>query len=865
MKLYDHQQIDVQLISEAFKLNKSVLYCLATGGGKCLAKNTEIIMFDGSIKKVQDIIVNDLIMGDDSTPRKILSTCSGIEQMYDITPVKGDKYTVNESHILSLKITNIGKKKAVINNIRYSAGDIVDISVLDYLNLGKSHKHILKGFRVNVDFEVKNDLPIDPRFLGLWLADGDSKALNFTLHNNDIELIDFLREYSVKIDCKINVDFNSENSNRYRFIDVVHKGCKGSYNLNLLKKLNLFNNKHIPHIFKTASRNDRLKLLAGILDGDGHYDQKGFDLTLKSEQLMDDVIFIARSLGFSCYKSKCEKSIKSINFTGTYYRCSIFGDIDLIPTLLKRKKANKRLQKKDVLMTGISVIPTNIDEYFGFEIDGNKRFVLGDFTVTHNTQVFSYITKLAQQKNKTVWVLVHRVELVRQTSEALTNWGVFHGVINPNFKPDETQTVQVASVQTLIKRLDKYAAPDFIIIDEAHHSVANSYVKILKAYPEAKILGPTATPCRTDGKGLGHIFEQMVIGKNTRELIDMGFLVKPSIFAPKNKIDLSKVKTVMGDYDKEQLIQIVDKPQITGDAIEHYTKLCPGVPCVVFCVNVKHAENVAEQFREAGYRSESVDGTMKDDQRSRILGGLGKTIDVITSVNLISEGTDIPVITAIIILRPTKSLSLQIQMWGRALRTIYSEGTDRSNLESRLNGIKKGGKPKAFILDHVGSSWVHGFPEDHREWSLEGVTKKTKKKDDVLAISQCKMCYAVYTPQPFCPECFYRSPVQENILKQVSGELVEITDEQKKLISDKTRKEVSQNRSLEKLKKFGKSKGYGPGWAIQIYNSRIKKDEFKKIEKSVTEIIGIDNIEKFRKMFMKGIPIDKCYSEFDIL
>ncbi|MBL4616753.1 MAG: DEAD/DEAH box helicase [Robiginitomaculum sp.] len=427
------------------------------------------------------------------------------------------------------------------------------------------------------------------------------------------------------------------------------------------------------------------------------------------------------------------------------------------------------------------------------------------------TVVFCHVAEKTSQRGKNVLILVHRVELLRQTSKALTKSGVKHGLINPKYTPDLFAPVQVASVQTLVRRLNRIEDPDLIIIDEAHHANAGSWKKIIEAYPNAKILGVTATPCRGDGRGLGidagGVFDDLVLGPQIDELIDEGHLVKPIVYAPPKRIDLSDVKIVRGDYDVTQISTIVDKPKITGDAVQHYMKLCPGAPAVAFCVSVKHAENVAEEFRLKGYRAYSVDGSMDDDVRSRILNGLGNgTVDVVTSCDLISEGTDIPAIGCAILLRPTNSTGLYLQQVGRALRT-------------------SDGKSHAIILDHVGNVLNHGLPDDEREWTLEGKKKRKRKASDDeenIRVQQCQECFIVHEPAPKCPSCGFVAPIRESIPDQVDGELTKITSEQKKIIKKQRSREVSKARTFDELMQIQKERGYKNGWANFIFKSRNK-------------------------------------------
>lgn len=425
------------------------------------------------------------------------------------------------------------------------------------------------------------------------------------------------------------------------------------------------------------------------------------------------------------------------------------------------------------------------------------------------TVIFSYIAASSSARGKRVLILVHRIELLRQTSNKLTEAGVYHGLINPKYTATLDASVQVASVQTLIKRLDKIAPPDLIIIDEAHHATAGSWRTVVNAYPNARILGVTATPCRGDGTGLGQeaggVFDDLVMGPQVPELIDMGFLVKPVVYAPRQKLDLSGVRTVRGDYDAKQVSELVDKPTITGDAVQHYMKICPGSPAVVFCVSINHAQHVAEEFRRAGFRAYAVDGSIKDEVRARILNGLGNgTVDVVTSCDLISEGTDIPAIGCAILLRPTQSLGLYIQQVGRALRP-------------------SAGKQFAVILDHVGNVLTHGMPEEYREWTLDGdkKTKRGSKSDEAgIRVSQCPSCYNIHEPSPTCPMCGHVYPIKDEVPQQVDGELVELDAS---MMKRQKVKEAAQARTLEELQRIEKERGYKYGWAKHLYNSRQRK------------------------------------------
>jgi len=423
---------------------KGMLLYHSVGTGKCHAKNTPILMHDGTIKMVQDVNVGDVLMGDDSTPRKVLSLANGQDEMYDIIPVKGEKYTVNSEHILCLKysgrgaIINVSKrqpnkpfKTTMIDNKTYKIVSnsfktreeaenylnkfneedrILEIEVKDYFKLSESLRRDLKGYRKGVDFEEK-PLSFDPYIIGLWIGDGSKRGsgefkaaplrgadlnsisdarISFAdsesnvFSSQDAKILKYLRDTAGKYGLMLNYQ------SQYDYRLSKNGTCKTNLLMDELHKYNLINNKHIPYDYKCNSRENRLKLLAGILDTDGYYCSRGkmFSISQKSDQITTDILFLARSLGFAAYNKKSEKSCmyKGEKKTGLYNSITISGNnLDEIPTLLTRKRAEKRTQIKDVLLTGVTICPVGKGDYYGFCIDKNRRYLMGDFTVTHNT------------------------------------------------------------------------------------------------------------------------------------------------------------------------------------------------------------------------------------------------------------------------------------------------------------------------------------------------------------------------------------------------------------------------------------------------------------------------------------------------
>jgi len=354
----------------------------------CFTRGTGVLMYDGKIKNVEDVELGEKVMGDDSTPRNVLELCRNSDEMFRINPKKGESYTVNRLHKLVLVSTGYNQIKK---------GSIVEITVEDYLKKSKTWKERWKIYRAGVNF-MEKQVKIDPYIVGVWLGDGTSAEPEFT--NIDSEVLDYLSKFSTEN----NLIFKKKSENSeytYRISSI--EGTKGKNTLlNNLKRYNLINNKHIPDDYKINSRENRLQLLAGLLDTDGSYDENGsgYDFIQKNERLFDDAIFLARSLGFSAYKKKTKKSCmyKGERKEGTYFRCHISGNVDEIPCKILRKQAKHRKINKNNLVTGFSVESVGEGDYFGFTLDGNHRFLLGTFDVVRNTGKTTLIASLLYAK-----------------------------------------------------------------------------------------------------------------------------------------------------------------------------------------------------------------------------------------------------------------------------------------------------------------------------------------------------------------------------------------------------------------------------------------------------------------------------------
>lgn len=416
------------------------------------------------------------------------------------------------------------------------------------------------------------------------------------------------------------------------------------------------------------------------------------------------------------------------------------------------------------------------------------------------TVCFSFMSEEAAYGNDwIVLILLHRKQLVKQTSKSLTKNGIPHGIIKSGHKLED-KPIQVCSVQTLVKRLHMLDLKDkkvLIITDEGHHLTSKTYQTIYKELSHALKLAVTATPIRTDGKGFSKHCSALVIGCQVGELIEEGWLSRPILYAPEiPELDLTEVSIVAGDFNKDELALAMDKPTITGSAVEQYKLRCPEyksgplqgqkMPAVAFCVSIKHAEHVAAEFTKAGIPAESIDGTMDDEQRDEILERLENgTTKVLTSCDLISEGFDLPAIACAILLRPTHSLALYLQQAGRALRPAPD-------------------KEFTVIIDLV-QNWVRHDPvEWPRDWAsmFDGVKKNKKKKGAKLVT--CDNCFCVFPPEPTCPSCGHnmkptgagggaKREVEEkdgNVIQIDTGKLLEMSKTKRQAVAPVVQKLV---------------------------------------------------------------------------
>ncbi|WP_449102801.1 Hint domain-containing homing endonuclease [Pseudomonas extremaustralis] len=350
---------------------------VASGHG-CFAAGTSVMRADGECVTVESVAVGDRLMGPDgASTRNVVELKRGREAMYRFTYADGTSHVFNESHILCLVATNSKGRRV--------AGQKITVIVRDWLTWGEDKKRCHAVYRSGVEaFEREHaGLAIPPYIMGAWLGDGTSASSQFTTADPEIHVA--VAEYAESIGCSLRIARNSENSNTLNIARRI-----GTHKENpmraALRGLGVFRNKHIPDAYLFASKRDRLELLAGLIDTDGSLDNCGYDFIQKSEAMARQVAWLARSVGCHSTIKEVHKTCGNNGVKGAYWRVTIGRNTDQIPVRIARKKpAPGHRQRGNLHFSIRSCEPLGEGDYFGFVLDGDSRFLGGDFTVLHNT------------------------------------------------------------------------------------------------------------------------------------------------------------------------------------------------------------------------------------------------------------------------------------------------------------------------------------------------------------------------------------------------------------------------------------------------------------------------------------------------
>jgi DNA repair protein RadD len=664
--------------------------CLIEAATGCHAKGHGILMYDGSIKKVEDIETGDKIAGPDGTARTVKQLHRGEDIMYKISPVKGEPFVVNSGHILSLYRTKTSKNEQI---------GYCEISVKDYVSQNAYFKHLHKLQRCRFEFKRK-DLPVDPYVVGVLIGDGCLTGLTPSFCIPDKEVIDYIESWAKLLCCSISIHSKGRSTPNINIVDHIANRSKENRVRALLKEVGIYfdyaKDKKIPFLYKTGDRNQQLELLAGLLDTDGHLSGSGYDWISKSEQLADDVVFICRSLGLAAYKKQCIKSCQN-GFSGNYFRVSISGDCSIIPTKIPRKQSPKREQIKNVCVTGFTVEPLARGDYYGFTVDKDHLYLDCNYVRHHNSGKSHIIGALAEtlnkiSKGKKILCLAPSAELVIQNREKYLATGKPASIFSSSAGGACLRHPVVFGTPGTVKNKIQRFSGEFcaVIIDEAH-KIAPTIKTIIQSMRECndklRVIGLSATPYRL---GSGYIYSMdeqgnvndeskarepyflaKVFTVSARDLLSRGFLTEPVIGAL--HVDgyetLNMQLNSMGQFAKDDIDQAYHghgrkTAAIVADVVMQ-SQNRNGV--MFFAATVQHAKEILASLPPG--LSALVTSDTKSKDRARILTRFkAREIKYLVNVSVLTTGFDAPHVDVIAILRATESVALLQQIIGRGMR-----------------------------------------------------------------------------------------------------------------------------------------------------------------------------------------------------
>ena len=445
---------------------------------------------------------------------------------------------------------------------------------------------------------------------------------------------------------------------------------------------------------------------------------------------------------------------------------------------------------------------------------GYKRILLVAPTGSGKTVIAGSLIKATGRDYGHSLFIAHRRELIEQTSRRLRVEGIAASVIlaGRDGQYDAMARTQVAGIQSLAARLRsrRVISPvvDLFIIDEAHHARADSYQRLVKDYPDAIIVGLTATPCRGDGRGLGNLFEVMVQCPPVRELIRQGHLV-PTVSYTHPAPDLRGVKTsIGGDWQEGDLAKRMNTDKLVGDIVTHWHRLGESRKTVVFATNVAHSTHIAAEFNAAGIPAGHIDGSTPIAEREETLRRLSAgELRVVSNCMVLTEGWDQPDVSCGILARPTKSLGLHLQMVGRVLRPAN-------------------GKTDALILDHAGNLLRHGLAEDEIVWTLnaddraENASLKARKKSEARGEpTMCPVCKPREVPIVFgcCSVCGWKAKRRAEAVEFEDANLARIGPSG---TQGNRQTPANKERFFGELLWHAGERGYKPGWAAHKFKEK---------------------------------------------
>lgn len=653
----------------------------------CHAKGYGILMYDGTIKKVEDIVVGDRVMGDDGTPRTVLELHNGIDDMYEIRPLKGKPFIVNKGHIMSMYR---------LKDKRKDGPSIEEVSIGEYIKFAPYHKTILKLRRPNgFDFEEsKKNMPLDPYFLGLCLGDGSiTSSLSITTQRQEIVeyLYSFVKQYNMYI--RVAEKKGTNNKSKSYFLS---KGCGRGGNpiINAIKDIGLYNrksgDKFIPIQYLTSNKENRYKLLAGFLDTDAYYNKsgKGYEYCSKSETMMKQFVLLCRSLGLLCSGYSC-KLVDGVK----YYRTGIYGNLENIPVRVGIRKGANRIINKNPYVVGFKVEYVGKGEYYGFTTDGNHLYLDEQCFIHHNSGKSLIISKIAHEINRPTLVLQPSKEILEQNYAKAVSFGSKPTIYSASCGIKELSAMTYATLKSIKKDVArlKDIGIDTLLVDECHSGYSpeegSEFIEFMNGFPEAKVLGFTATPCRLrtyssmlEGnysklnmltKDEHNFFKKIVHVTQIQELTSQGFWCPLKYERWSFDESALMLNSTGAEYTNESIKESIVRNGLNNSIYKRLLQLMNERKAILVCMDSIESCNRISEFMNArmGAITGVVTSLTTKKKREQIISDFkeGK-LKVMFNYSTLATGFDFPELDCVMFGRPTFSYSTYYQILGRAVR-----------------------------------------------------------------------------------------------------------------------------------------------------------------------------------------------------
>lgn len=653
----------------------------------CHAKGYGILMYDGTIKKVEDIVVGDRVMGDDGTPRTVLELHNGIDDMYEIRPLKGKPFIVNKGHIMSMYR---------LKDKRKDGPSIEEVSIGEYIKFAPYHKTILKLRRPNgFDFEEsKKNMPLDPYFLGLCLGDGSiTSSLSITTQRQEIVeyLYSFVKQYNMYI--RVAEKKGTNNKSKSYFLS---KGCGRGGNpiINAIKDIGLYNrksgDKFIPIQYLTSNKENRYKLLAGFLDTDAYYNKsgKGYEYCSKSETMMKQFVLLCRSLGLLCSGYSC-KLVDGVK----YYRTGIYGNLENIPVRVGIRKGANRIINKNPYVVGFKVEYVGKGEYYGFTTDGNHLYLDEQCFIHHNSGKSLIISKIAHEINRPTLVLQPSKEILEQNYAKAVSFGSKPTIYSASCGIKELSAMTYATLKSIKKDVArlKDIGIDTLLIDECHSGYSpeegSEFMEFMSEFPEAKVLGFTATPCRLrtyssmlEGnysklnmltKDEHNFFKKIVHVTQIQELTSQGFWCPLKYERWSFDESALMLNSTGAEYTNESIKESIVRNGLNNSIYKRLLQLMNERKAILVCMDSIESCNRISEFMNAkmGAITGVVTSLTTKKKREQIISDFkeGK-LKVVFNYSTLATGFDFPELDCVMFGRPTFSYSTYYQVLGRCVR-----------------------------------------------------------------------------------------------------------------------------------------------------------------------------------------------------